>query len=468
MKLKFIKKSLKVLSVTALLAVATSCGSIQTLSGDQKEANAMHHYNQSKLNKHQLMHSLAMYQGAQVEGQDLSGQARLVAIETLKEIFEPKLDETKIDFTYGDYTKTFSLRELGYTYDYEKATTEAYALGRTGDEEERTQAIDELAKTPVNIAMPLVENQEVADATLKVIYDDLYIDAKGNGYSYDAENRKVIANEGEPGREVDHNQFKENIIAQGPKAGTVEIPITETSISKEAQAIADGVDGVIGSATTWYNNGFWARAENIRVSTQVMNGIVINPGETISMNDIIGDTTYDKGYQESVIIVGDKEVPGMGGGVCQTSTTLYMAALRADLTILHRVPHALPMPYADYGLDAAIEYGTDADLVLRNDFDFPVVLVAWADPGEVTFEILGDTTKKNYDVYIGSTYQYAIGYGTEYQYTSDLPTGETSVKTPGRTGYYYTAYRENASTGEVEYLLDSWYPAGNEVILKGE
>ncbi|MDO5690020.1 MAG: VanW family protein [Tissierellia bacterium] len=445
------------------LALSLSLSGCQMLGriGDNVEASA-----QDSLSKEQLLTSLAIYKGATVAGNDVSNMARLVAVEKLKEIYEPKLDEETHSFFYGDETFTYSLRQLGYYYDYDEATTAAYNIGRTGETEARLEQIKNLKNEPIDTPLNRKINDEITAGVIAEVGEKLHIDAGFGGYAYDWDLGKVIAKEGDPGRDVNPESFKEQIVAAVETGEKKEISVMEVRTNPSYTALADRVKGVIGSATTTFNAGYWERATNIEVSTNALDGVVIEPGEVFSFNDCIGDTTWDKGYQQAIVIVGTEQVPGMGGGVCQTSTTIYQAALRADMEIIDRVSHTLYMPYSDGGLDAAIEYGL-ADLVFKNPYDFPLLIRGYYSPGEVTFEILGDTDVKNYEVSLVSEYLYSMSYGTTVEYNSSLAPGESVVKTYGVTGSAYSAYRVNEATDEWEYLGDTWYPAVNEVIEKG-
>ncbi len=421
---------------------------------------------QSKMSDEQLLNSLALYEGVHIDGKNFAGKARLVALEELKAEKEPLLDSQKIKFNYEDKNFEYSLRDLGFYYDYEEATQSAFEYGRNGSDEQKLELIKDLTENPVDIPVTLKQNVETVNAVMNAVNEEIKIDAIDGGYSFDPESGKVTAKTGTPGLGVAFEELKEKILASSTSLEPIAIPTAPIEINPHHEEMAARVNGVIGSASSTYNPWFWERVTNIEVSTDELNGIVVEPGQVFSVNECIGDTTYDKGYQQSIVIVGTKEVPGMGGGVCQTSTTLYQAVLKADLEIVERQSHTLNLSYYDGGLDAAIEYGL-ADLVFKNNYDFPILIRGYYSEGQVTFEIWGDTNVKNYDVSLFSEWQYDIGYSTEYEYDGSLSPGETRVKTHGVTGSYYEAYRKNESTGEVESLGGTYYPAVNEVILKG-
>lgn len=113
------------------------------------------------------------------------------------------------------------------------------------------------------------------------------------------------------------------------------------------------------------------RAANLLMAAQSLNGLAIMPGETLSVNDILGNTTASPSYLEAPAFAGALVVTERGGGVCQVATALYMAALCADLEIVERFPHTFACDYAPLGLDATLAYGVK-DLKIRNNGDSPV------------------------------------------------------------------------------------------------
>lgn len=423
-------------------------------------------YRQSKMSERQLLDSLAIYEGVTINGERMAGKSRLTAEEDLKAKLEPKLTDVEISMVSGDEKFTYTLKDLGYKYDYSKVTNEAYNLGREGSDEERLAKIEEIKKDRPDFKLELTRDQEVFDSVVDEIDSVISIPSTFEGYAFDKETEKVYALVGEDGLEVDKEKLVADIESLADKGGEVEIRLVETSRNRDAEEIAAGVDGVIGEAESYFDAGYWERAENIRVSSEELDGVVINPGESFSFNDFIGDTTYNKGYHQTIVLSGVEEVPGMGGGVCQTSTALYQALLKADLDIVERHPHTWKLNYHEGGLDAAVDYGI-IDLVMVNNFDFPVVIRTYYEPGYIDFKILGDTSKKNYDISLVSYQSYTSESSTIYKYDPDLGPDEEVYETWGHSGSGWTAYKRNESTGEEEYINETHYPPVDSVVRKG-
>lgn len=117
------------------------------------------------------------------------------------------------------------------------------------------------------------------------------------------------------------------------------------------------------------------RSQNVALSCQAINGLIVEPGEVFSFNEASGPRTAERGYKIAPVFVGKKVVPGRGGGVCQTSSTLYNCVLEAGLEVVERHPHSLPVAYVAAGRDATVSWG-GADLKFRNNKEVPIKVLA--------------------------------------------------------------------------------------------
>lgn len=148
---------------------------------------------------------------------------------------------------------------------------------------------------------------------------------------------------------------------------------------------------VLASKTTYYNASVTGRSTNIRLATEAINGTVLQPGETFSLNGIVGRRTAAKGYQNAIIFQNGKQVEGLGGGVCQVSSTVYGAVLYADLKVTERSCHQFQVSYTPVSQDAAVYYGSQ-DFKFVNNTDNPIKIVASAGSGSLSVTIYGTKT----------------------------------------------------------------------------
>ena len=152
---------------------------------------------------------------------------------------------------------------------------------------------------------------------------------------------------------------------------------------------------LLASFTTYFNGDNTARSENIALAASRIAGTVIEAGGEFSFNRVVGKRTRENGFQDAVVILDGEFVPGVGGGVCQASTTLMNAALRAGMKITESRNHSLSVGYVPPSLDAMVsEY---SDLKFKNPYDTPVYLLAQTGKSSVTFRLYGLPDGKRYE-----------------------------------------------------------------------
>ena len=154
-----------------------------------------------------------------------------------------------------------------------------------------------------------------------------------------------------------------------------------------ADAKAMGITGVVGSYTTTYG-GTPGRVHNVRLVAELIDGALIAPGARFSFNDTTGERNEAKGFEEAPVIINGELQTGIGGGVCQVSTTVFNAAFEAGLSIERRTNHALYIDHYPLGRDATVNY-PDLDLVFQNDTDRWLLLRTFVGAGSLTVNLYG-------------------------------------------------------------------------------
>ena len=142
------------------------------------------------------------------------------------------------------------------------------------------------------------------------------------------------------------------------------------------------------SFTTYYTNSTNSRKHNISLATKKINGKVIMPSEEFSFNKVVGSRTLSNGFMESNIILNGEYTSGVGGGVCQVSTTLYNAILLSNLKVTERHSHSLQVGYIEPSYDAMVNENT-SDLKFINNTPYPIYIKGESDENKVTFTIYG-------------------------------------------------------------------------------
>lgn len=226
---------------------------------------------------------------------------------------------------------------------------------------------------------------------------------------------------------------------------TIEIPIkkvvpplTEDDIKKW------GVDQVLGLFTTKYEVNHKDRVNNLLIASSAINNVIVYPGQIFSFNTWVGPRVTEVGYKEAPVVYLGKLIPGVGGGVCQVSSTLYNAVLLSNLKIVQRLNHSLPIGYVPMARDATVVYD-GVDLIIENTSQFPILIVSNVTPPYLTVAILGRNTnwkKVELETKVVETYPYQ----TKVTPDPTLTKGSKQKVVTGRKGFKAELWRM------VEYL----------------
>ena len=158
---------------------------------------------------------------------------------------------------------------------------------------------------------------------------------------------------------------------------------------------------MLSTYSTRYSTSDRDRTTNLQLAASKINGTVVMPGETFSYNQVVGERTISAGYKEAPIYVNGEVVDGLGGGICQITSTLYNAVLYANLEIVERSNHQFVPSYVTASRDATVVYGS-IDFKFKNNRDYPIKLVCSVSGGIARFDIYGLRTNNEYEVEISS------------------------------------------------------------------
>ena len=238
-----------------------------------------------------------------------------------------------------------------------------------------------------------VEEQQPKEIDLNKIHEELYKEPVNAYYTTEP----YTVHPGEDG--VDFNISMEeakNILQKEQDEYVIPLKITAPEITTkmiQAEAFPD----LISQFSTKYSQSQKDRTTNLKLAANKINGTVLMPGEVFSYNTIVGKRTIEAGYKEAKIYVSGKVVDGLGGGICQVSTTLYNAVLYANLEILERRNHQFVPSYVGAGLDATVVYGS-IDFKFKNTRKYPIKIQCSVDKGICDFQIYGLKEDTEYEV----------------------------------------------------------------------
>lgn len=248
---------------------------------------------------------------------------------------------------------------------------------------------------------------------------------------------------------------------------TVLLPLTAAPKHVPDDALAQMTD-LVSEYTTHFPSSNRPRCSNIRLASSKLNGVILMPGERLSFNGTVGERTLRGGFQLAGVYKAGKHDVGVGGGICQVSTTLYNAALFADLRIRQRSNHSLPVAYVPLGRDATVDYGS-LDLVFENTTKAPIGVVDTYQPGRLTFRILG---KKDPGLSVKVVQEGSRSWDMPVETHLDrgLPPGARRIVEPGSRGHAVRTYRlvyRNGKLVERQSLGSSTYGGQTEVLAIG-
>jgi len=233
--------------------------------------------------------------------------------------------------------------------------------------------------------------------------------------------------------------FKPNVTTLALPVTTINPRITEADIKRT------GLKEIWSSYKTIFNPSDHNRSDNIRLSASKINGYILYPQQTFSFNAVVGPRDKEHGFKQAMEIVDGEFVPGVGGGVCQVSSTLYNAALLANLTVTERTNHSKPLGYVDLGRDATVAYNV-LDLKFVNTSDEPVMILAETDGNELITGVVGQKALPE-TVALMSVDLKTIAPAIVTKPDSKLYLGETELIKQGKPGYAVTTVRVVYSGG---------------------
>lgn len=240
------------------------------------------------------------------------------------------------------------------------------------------------------------------------IHSEIYKQVKDAYYT--VEPRMVYPDETGVDFAEDIETVKQQINAEKKSEYEVPLKYTRANVTVNDLGAEAFPDQLATFSTNYVNNA--NRTTNLRLAANKINGIVLMPGETFSYNKTVGERTIAAGYKNAAIYENGQVVDGLGGGICQVSSTLYNAVLKSNLEVVERTNHMFLTTYTPGGLDATVAYGS-LDFRFKNNRNYPIKIAAGVDRGVCTVQIYGLKTDDDYQIELFST---KIGANTYQAY----------------------------------------------------
>lgn len=413
-----------------------------------------------------LLNRNTIYEGVTVDGISIGGLNRTEALQILRRNKQKELEKININLVHKEYNTTIESHDIGLSCNYYHAIDEAIAVGREGSMISRVKEIRSLKSDNKNISMDFIYDKNKINSIINKIEADLNVSSKDASLKY--QKYKLVIEPEVIGRKVNKELLEKAIVKSIYTLEEIEIPVEE-DIPEVTQALLKKVNQVVGSYTTYYSGSSEGRVHNIVLSSKMIDEKLIMPGETFSFNYTTGARNMSAGYKESKVIVDGDYTSGIGGGVCQVSTTLYNAAILAGLQIVERHPHSIPASYVAKGQDSAVAYDY-LDLKFKNILDYPVFIKTQANSSSMTVRIYGSNQQKGTHISIESTVEEEILPEVESTVDSSLSPGSKVIIQAGRTGYKVKTYKityQNGKEIERQLLSEDFYRPRKYIIKLG-
>lgn len=336
-------------------------------------------------------------EGVSIGTIEVSGMTAEEAAAAVEEYVDDIL-ERQVIVRVSDNRLETTTADLGMSCEWEKLIDKAYKLGKTGNPYQRFKTLEAIRLSGKGFKLPFKLSQEAVKD---------YVEKECAKFDIKAKNSKLKLKDGKPtatkdqiGHEVQVDatveEIVEKLIPNGTvfkDSGSIEIEaIVEDTEPKYTQEMLSKCENLLGTYSTSFASSTEARANNVRTAANYINGTVLYPDKVFSTIKVIKDRTEENGYQAAQEYSSGNVVEGIGGGVCQVSTTLYNAVINAELEVVERSPHSMVVSYVDVSRDAAIS-GDYKDFKFKNNTGAPVYIMGIAEGRTLTFRIYGEETR---------------------------------------------------------------------------
>ena len=336
--------------------------------------------------------------------------------------------------------------------------------GRSVPEEPIAEKLGNIVRNAPDFAVDIPYSAVFHEVmTAEDIHKQIYIPVK-NAW-FDAKDWEVKP--GEYGVDFDVETLQ-TLMDEAAAGQTIEMGLARGKPTITYNQLKDVVfRDLLGEASTKVS-GSAARVNNVKLAAKALNNAVVNSGEVFSYNGRVGRRTAAKGYQAAPAYIQGLTVDEIGGGVCQPSSTLYLACLRSNMQITERSPHRYVPAYIPAGMDATVSWG-GPDYKFTNNTPYPILIKTQYANGYLTVQLIGTKTNNN-TVKITNEFISSTQWKTEYQIDRSLPKGTQKVSVTPYTGSTYKTYRNiydgNGKLISSKLEATSVYKVRNQVILR--
>ena len=332
--------------------------------------------------------------GIRLDGTDLSGMT-VAQVEGVIEDKTAAYGQRSIKLIAGEKSVTVKAGDLGIKPAESDLAQRMLHYGEDGNLLYRFQAQQKLEHGDgQNFEIKFVVDRDTVKALLAAREGELVTQAADG--SLTRENNRFVYMAGKEGRKISLDPSAEAIeqyIYETWDGSTASIElVTDVDKPRGTEEELSAVKDVLGSFNTSFATSTAARSQNVRNGASKINGTILYPGDEFSVAKALNPMTEENGYAKAPSYENGQTVETYGGGICQVSTTLYNAVIRAELEVVERSAHSMIVHYVEPSMDAAIA-GTSKDFKFKNNTKYPVFLEGYTDGGIIYFNVYGKETR---------------------------------------------------------------------------
>ena len=376
-------------------------------------------------------------EGVYVEDMNVGGMTE-AELRTAVEWKAAQVGDTMAMLKIGEQTVSMSLSSLGLRWSNQEIIEEIMQLGTTGNIITRYKNQKDLEYSTVNYSLTFSVDQAAAQAVAESC----------SAYNTEPVEAEIYTtDELTPGIRGGTDGITVNVAGaaaaiedalnawDGSSAVEIELPVTtkKPDLSYDDLSL---ISDVLGQATTDYSSSSWERATNVENGCSKITGTLLYPGDYFSVTDAVTPFSAENGYQPAPSYEENRVVDSYGGGICQVSTTLYNAVLKAELEVVSRSNHTMAVSYVDLSKDAAIAEG-NMDFAFVNSLDDPIYIVGYTSGGTITFIIYGHETRPSNRTieFVSETISVVEPTSAKLYANTSQPVGYVSQTQSPHTGY---------------------------------
>lgn len=397
--------------------------------------------------------------GISIEETDVSWLSEVEARRLVSTRLKESVPAKKLALVYGQRKWEVELDEIEYAFKVDDAIQQAFQMGRDGSIFQKVYRSVMISRNGHQFEVEESFNKEKLRKILESIKKECDSTAKNAEMIYN--NGKFTFKRERTYRNLDVDRslelVEDKLLNRDFSEAALIVDERKPEITYDKIKV---IDSVLSSYSTKFNRSDINRTDNIKLACSRINNKLVMPGETFSMNSILGPRTHENGYKQAPIIFKNELVPGTGGGVCQVSSTLYNSVLLAGLDVTEREHHSMTLSYISPGRDATITESS-IDFKFVNNLEHPVCISAVVSGNLLKISILG---KKNNDgveirlrtktigTYKPKPEKVVVDHSLQY--------GQKVIEQKPRNGIRVVLYREAYKDGKLQWrekLTEDYY-----------